>query len=177
MRALAVGRRTTRAPAERRASFSIGLDGIILYIFTVFYEVIFLRRNRERLRPQDWPAPEFGRISMAIWRPGEMSLTRTARVATLYQPAGLTERPAMNLIDPKITHLPLDAEVWLGTQLQTTDRGVEELEQAWLVRPRRKHDQPLPPFDLKAWKAMNRKPRETDENSVGKGWIKPGSRR
>lgn len=51
---------------------------------------------------------------MSIWRPGETSLMRTARVATLYQPAGLMERAVMSLIDPKITHLPLDAEVWLA---------------------------------------------------------------
>ena len=142
----------------------------------MFYEVIPLRRNEQRLRPEEWPAPEFGRISMAIWRPGRTSLTRTARVATLYQPAGLMERSVMILIDPKITHLPLDGEVWLGTQLQTAASGIEEIEQAWLVRPRRKDGQPLPPFDVKAWKAMNRVPANPDENPVGKGWIKPGSR-
>lgn len=149
---------------------------MILYIFTVFYEVIQLRRNAERLRPEDWPDPEFGRISMAIWRPGETSLTRTARVATLYQPAGLMQRPSMNLIDPKITHLPLDGEVWLGTQLKNTDQGVVEVEQAWLVRPTKKDSPPLPPFDVERWKAINRTRGNRDENAVGKGWIKPGSR-
>lgn len=114
---------------------------------------------------------------MSIWRPGETALTRTARVATLYQPAGLMERAVMSLIDPKITHLPLDAEVWMGTQRLNTNRRVEEVEQAWLVRPRKKDDQPLRPFDLKAWKTMNRRRIEPDENGVGKGWIKPGSRR
>lgn len=147
-----------------------------LYINTVFYEVIALRSNAQRLRPEDWPAPEFGRISMSTWRPGKTSLARTARVATLYQPAGLMQRPVMILIDPKITHLPLDGEVWLGTQLRTSDRGVEEVEQAWLVRPRGKDSQPLPPFDLRAWRAMNRTPVEPEEDAVGKGWLKPSSR-
>lgn len=92
---------------------------------------------------------------MATWRPGRTSLTRTARVATLYQPAGLMQRPVMILIDPRITHLPISGEVWLGTQLHTTDKGVCEVEQAWLVRPRSKDAQPLPPFDLQGWRAMN----------------------
>lgn len=112
---------------------------------------------------------------MATWRPGRTSLTRTARVATLYQPAGLMQRPAMILIEPKVTHLPLDGEVWLGTELYTTDQGIAEIEQAWLVRPRSKDGQPLPPFDLQGWRAMNRKPSQPDERPVGKGWIKPSS--
>lgn len=113
---------------------------------------------------------------MATWRPGRTSLTRTARVATLYQPSGLMQRPVMILIDPKITHLPLDGEVWLGTQLHTTDKGVSEVEQAWLVRPRSKDSQPLPPFDLRSWRAMNRASSGPVETPVGKGWIKPGIR-
>lgn len=112
---------------------------------------------------------------MAIWRPGRTSLTRTARVATLYQPAGLMQRPVMILIDPKITHLPLDGEVWLGTQLRTTNRAIVEIEQAWLVRPRGKDAQQLPPFDLKAWKAANQVPANPEESQVGQGWIKPGN--
>lgn len=112
---------------------------------------------------------------MATWRPGRTSLTRTARVATLYQPAGLMQRPAMILIDPKVTHLPIDGEVWLGSELHTTEQGITENEQAWLVRPRSKDGQPLPPFDLQGWRAMNRKAREPDEHPVGKGWVKPGS--
>lgn len=86
------------------------------------------------------------------------------------------QRPAMILIDPKVTHLPLDGEVWLGSELHTTERGIEEIEQAWLVRPRSKDGQPLPPFDLQGWRAMTRKPSEPDAHSVGKGWIKPVSR-
>ena len=113
---------------------------------------------------------------MATWRPGRTSLTRTARVATLYQPAGLMQRPVMILIDPKITHLPLDGEVWLGTQLHTTDKGVSEVEQAWLVRPRSKDSQPLPPFDLRSWRAINQASSSPDKTPVGKGWIKPGHR-
>jgi hypothetical protein len=140
----------------------------------VFYEVIQLRRERLRLHPSDWPAPEFGRIAMSVWRPGRTTLTRTARVATLYQPAGLMQRPAMILIDPKITHLPLDGEVWLGTQLHPTAQGISEIEQAWLVRPRGKSCQPLPPFDLQGWREISRPPSDLNESAVGKGWIKPG---
>lgn len=146
----------------------------ILYIFTVFYEVIQLRRAGQRIHPNEWPAPEFGRVSMATWRPGRTSLLRTARVATLYQPAGLMQRPALILIDPKITHLPLDGEVWLGTELLATEQGISEVEQAWLVRPRRKDAQPLPAFDLKGWREMNRTPSDPNESAVGRGWAKPG---
>lgn len=143
----------------------------------MFYEVITLRRNEQRLRPEEWPAPEFGRITMATWRPGRTSLNRTTRVATLYQPAGLMPRPVMILIEPKVTHLPLDGEVWLGTQLQTTDDGVREIEQAWLVRPRGKDAQPLPPFDLKRWKEISRASGDQRDTPVGKGWAKPGQPR
>ncbi len=144
-----------------------------LYINTVFYEVIVLRRNERRLHPKEWPAPEFGRISMATWSPGRTSLLRTARVATLYQPAGLMQRPVMILIEPRVTHLPIDGEVWQGTQLQTTDKGIEEIEQAWLVRPRGNDSQPLPPFDVKLWNEIRSKSGDRPEPPVGKGWLKP----
>jgi hypothetical protein len=143
----------------------------------VFYEVIVLRRKEQRLHPKDWPAPEFGRISMTVWRPGRTSLNRTARVATLYQPAGVMQRPVMILIEPKITHLPLDGEVWLGSELSSTNDGIREIEQAWLVRPRSKDGQPLPPFDLKRWKEISIASADLRDEPVGKGWTKPGQPR
>jgi hypothetical protein len=113
---------------------------------------------------------------MATWRPGRTSLTRTARVATLYQPAGLMQRPVMILIEPKVTHLPIDGEVWLGTELKTTDAGVREIEQAWLVRPRGKDCQPLPPFDLKRWREISIASADQRDTPIGKGWTKPRQR-
>jgi hypothetical protein len=86
------------------------------------------------------------------------------------------QRPVMILIEPKITHLPIDGEVWQGTQLQTTDKGIEEVEQAWLVRPRGENSQPLPPFDVKRWNEMRQAYGDRPEPPVGKGWLKPEGR-
>lgn len=82
----------------------------------------------------------------------------------------------MNLIEPKITHLPIDGEVWQGTQLHTTDGAIREIEQAWLVRPRGRDSQPLPPFDVKRWNAMRGGSGDRPEPAVGKGWLKPERR-
>lgn len=114
---------------------------------------------------------------MCTWRPGETSLNRTARVASLYQPSGLRERQVMLLIEPKVIHLPLDGEVWQGTQLANTKEGVREFAQAWLVRPRAKDGQPLPPFDVQRWMAIRRASGDMPAPPVGKGWEKPGNRR
>ncbi|WP_439519092.1 hypothetical protein [Hydrogenophaga sp.] len=83
----------------------------------------------------------------------------------------------MILIEPKITHLPLDGEVWLGTEIKSTDAGINEVEQAWLVRHRSKDGQPLPTFDLKRWKEINAASADQRDVPVGKGWSKPGQKR
>ncbi len=139
----------------------------------MFYEVTPLRRNKQRLRPEEWPEPEFGYITMTTWRPGETSLLRTARVATLYTNVGMMRRPALVLIEPKIAYLPMDGEVWEGTQLESTEEGTNEVEQAWLVRPTKKDSPPLPPFDVKLWMEMRRASGDRPQPPVGKGWIKP----
>lgn len=142
----------------------------------MFYEVTKLRRDEQRLHPKDWPAPEFGYITMATWRPGQTTLSRTARVATLFAQAGMLQRSVMVLIEPRITHLPIDGQVWTGSELQSTDQGIREIEQAWLVRPRARDSQPLPPFDVARWNAMRRAARDVPGPDVGKGWLKPGRR-
>jgi hypothetical protein len=138
----------------------------------VFYEVTKLRRNAVRLRPEEWPMPEFGFITMSTWKPGRTPLMRTARVATHHQPADVLDRRVIILIEPRITHLPVDGEVWLGTELHTTERGIEEVEQAWLVRPTTKNSDPLPPFDVKRW-METRRTYDPPEPPVGIGWLKP----
>ncbi len=163
--------------AAGRCDFSANSGLIIaLYIGTVFYEVIQLRRSGERLRFEEWPAPEFGRISMSTWRPGRNALLRTARVATLYTNAWSMQRTAMILIEPRLAYVPLDGEVWEGTQLQNSEQGVIEMEQAWLVRPTKKDAHPLPPFDVKRWMEYRRSSGDVPQPSVGTGWIKPGRR-
>jgi hypothetical protein len=139
----------------------------------VFYEVIPLRSGARKLRPEEWPEPEFGQISMATWKPGETSLARTARVATLYTNVGMMRRPALVLIEPRVTYLPMDGQVWEGTQLATTDEGMKEIPQAWLVRPTTKDSPPLPPFDVERWMKTRRAARDMPQPPVGKGWIKP----
>ena len=113
---------------------------------------------------------------MATWRPGQTSLSRTARVATLYCNSGLLHRPVMILIEPRISHLPIDGEVWEGTQLESTDQGPREVAQAWLVRPRGERAQPLPRFDVERWMKMRRASGDVPQPPVGKGWIKPERR-
>jgi hypothetical protein len=141
--------------------------GNSLYIATVFYEVILLRRNGERLRAEDWSVPEFGYIRMATWRPGKTALLRTARVATLRD--GSTIRV---LIEPKVTFTPFDGQVWEGTELS---EGSKEIPQAWLVRPRAKDAQPLRPFDVKRWMEYRRAYGDFPDKPVGNGWLKPRS--
>lgn len=142
----------------------------------MFYEVITLRRNGEPLRHQEWPEPEFGYITMRTWRPGQTSMIRTAKVATLYTNSGSMQRPALILIEPKIAHLPIDGEVWEGAQLHNSDQGTVEIPQAWLVRPRGKDSQPLQRFDVKRWMAYRRSSGDLPKIPVGKGWLKPERR-
>ncbi len=98
---------------------------------------------------------------------------RTARVATLYTNVGMMRRPALVLIEPRVAYLPMDGEVWEGTELQTTDEGLKEVAQSWLVRPTKKDSPPLPPFDVESWMKTRRAARDMPQPPVGKGWIKP----
>lgn len=128
------------------------------------------------MRHQEWAPAEFGYITMRTWRPGQTSMIRTAKVATLYTNSGSLQRPAMILIEPKIAHLPFDGEVWEGTQLHSSDQGAGEIPQAWLVRPRGKDSQPLPRFDVKRWIQYRRASGDLPDLPVGKGWLKPEGR-
>ena len=103
-------------------------------------------------------------------------MLRTARVATLYTNSGSLHRPAMILIEPKVTYLPIDGEVWEGTELKGSSIGAKEVEQAWLVRPRGKDSQPLPRFDVERWMKMRRASGDVPKPEVGKGWLKPQGR-
>ena len=123
----------------------------------MYCEVILLRLNRKRLRPDAWPAPVFGRVEVSVWEEGQTSMTRPCNVATLRYKHGNTMEPvALVLLEPKVELLPLDAMVWSGREIKNSNLGPVELEQAWLVRIRSPDAPPLQPFDWARWMAARK---------------------
>ena len=65
-------------------------------------EIIELRRNGMRLRPEEWPEPMVGCLRMHYWDGKRNSSRRTLRQLTLYGSWGTTVRPVSTLTDPQL---------------------------------------------------------------------------
>lgn len=89
---------------------------------------------------------------MEDWGGHKSGLRRLAKVVTLRQRYSVSmSRIVLVLIEPRLTHLPLDAQVWAGTILTTENGEVVEIPQRWLVRNTTAGAHPLPPFDWQRW--------------------------
>lgn len=116
-------------------------------------ELIELRRDGLRLRPDEWPAPLVGDLQMDYSDGRQNNSRRTLRRLTLWQSdGGNTRRPGVPLIDPELIDVLGDALLFRGHMLAVQDTRIYEHEQLWLVRPRAARTGPhLPPFDPLRW--------------------------
>lgn len=97
----------------------------------MFCEVIELRNNGLRLRPEEWPAPVAGQLRMAQWDSKHTSYHRAIR---------------------KLVDVVGDAQLLRGDVLHSEDGRIHEHAQLWLLRARQDMDgPPLPPFDIGPW--------------------------
>lgn len=114
----------------------------------MFCEIITLRDNGRRLRPEEWPAPVAGQLRLISSDQRHNNLCRTLRSLTHYQPWGTQMVPRLHLTDPVLLDVVGDAMLFRGVITRVEGSDVWEHEQLWLVRPRAGIDgPPLPPFD------------------------------
>jgi len=112
----------------------------------MFCEVIELRKNGLRLRPEEWPAPVAGQLRMAQWDSSHTSYHRTIRKLVLWVPWGTQIVPGPWLGDAQMVDVVGDAQLLRGDVLHSEDGRIHEHAQLWLLRARRDMDgPPLPP--------------------------------
>ena len=118
----------------------------------MFCEVIELRKNGLRLRPEEWPAPVSGQLQMAQWDSSHTSYHRTIRKLVLWVPWGTQIVPGPWLGDAQLVDVVGDAQLLRGDVLHSEDGRIHEHAQLWLLRARQDMDgPPLPPFDIDPW--------------------------
>lgn len=118
----------------------------------MFCEVIELRKNGLRLRPEEWPAPVAGHLRMAQWDSSHTSYHRAIRKLVLWVPWGTSMVPGPWLGDAQLVDVVGDAQLLRGDVLHSEDGRIHEHAQLWLLRARQDMTgAPLPPFDLGPW--------------------------
>lgn len=118
----------------------------------MFCEVIELRKNGLRLRPEEWPAPVAGQLQMAQWDSKHTNYHRTIRKLVLWVPWGTSMVPGPWLGDAQLVDVVGDAQLLRGDVLHSEDGRIHEHAQLWLLRARQDMDgPPLPPFDIGPW--------------------------
>ena len=83
----------------------------------MFCEVIELRKNGLRLRPEEWPAPVAGQLRMAQWDSSHTSYHRTIRKLVLWVPWGTQIVPGPWLGDAQLVDVVGDAQLLRGDAL------------------------------------------------------------
>ena len=118
----------------------------------MFCEVIELRKNGLRLRPEEWPAPVAGHLRMAQWDSSHTSYHRAIRKLVLWVPWGTSMVPGPWLGDAQLVDVVGDAQLLRGDVLHSEDGRIHEFVQLWLLRPRHdQHGPALPKFDPSPW--------------------------
>lgn len=118
----------------------------------MFCEVIELRKNGLRLRPEEWPAPVAGQLQMAQWDSKHTSYHRAIRKLVLWVPWGTSMVPGPWLGDAQLVDVVGDAQLLRGDVLHSEDGRIHEHAQLWLLRARQDMTgPPLPRFDPTPW--------------------------
>lgn len=117
----------------------------------MFCEVITLRKNGLRLRPDEWPEPIAGRLYLEYWQGSTNNHRRCIRSLDLLARRGSIDVPALRMADAELVDIAGDGMLLRGVELRADGGRVHEHVQMWLVRPRHEKGTALPPFDAKPW--------------------------
>lgn len=125
----------------------------------MFCEVIKLRENGKRLRPDEWPSPVRGELRMTYWDGTHNSSRRTLRDVSLLVSWGTSAVPNIRMADPDWIDVVGGALLMRGMGVHTRDGSTYEHEEMWLIRPLQSLDSPpLPAFDATPWLNAKRLP-------------------
>lgn len=140
----------------------------------MFCEITTLRDNGIRLRPDEWPAPTRGRLTLTQLPGRSMAARRSQRVAELITHWGTTPVPTLQLFDPELVDVAGDALLLRGYVIksQPGDRAAEHV-QLWLARPCMALDSPpLPAFDASKWvRQLPIEERTGNEQTTSERWL------
>lgn len=126
-----------------------------------------------RLRPDEWPAPERGRLTVTYMAADICAVRRTLREANLMTHWVTTPLCRLKLFEPEFIDVVGDGFLLRGHTIRTLDQRVHEHEQIWLVRPRTAEEgPPLPRFDPRPWlKKLPIEERSGREKSTSEQWL------
>lgn len=138
----------------------------------MFCEVITLRKDGMRLRPEEWPEPERGRLVMGHMPATICADRRTVREVSLMGRWVSTARCILRLFDADFVDVVGDGFLLRGHILNVVEKRVFVHEQIWLVRPCQTEDgPPLPRFDVRPFlKKLPIEDRADNEPSVSERW-------
>ncbi|MEN5181795.1 hypothetical protein ABE501_18695 [Comamonas testosteroni] len=107
-----------------------------LYIYTIFCEVILLRKNGRRLSRSEWERPLRGMLELG-WRSKDACvLNRYAHEIGLYEKVGTSSQKSLVLMfEPRVVAIDGQSLIWVGTEVETIAGRVHEFMQAWHVTP------------------------------------------
>lgn len=117
----------------------------------MFCEVITLRKDGLRLRPEEWPAPVRGVLQVDQREARTTSARRAQREVTVMGEWVSAPKPLAFMFDPEFVDVVGDGFLLRGYVITPADGRCYEHQQLWLVRPCPAGGPPLPPFDTQPW--------------------------
>ena len=108
----------------------------MLYIYTVFCEIIPLRLDGRKLCRSEWPPPIRGDLRLG-WRSEEAcALGRPVHELYVIEGVGAgIKRIAAVLLEPRMVKIHGASMIWAGTTTAQIDGRPYEVIQSWLVTP------------------------------------------
>lgn len=140
----------------------------------MFCEVIPLRSQGLRLRPDEWPEPSRGLLRMSHMSHDQCAARRTVRRVDLLGEWVSHPLTLMLLFEPEFVDVVGDGFLLRGHVIDASSGRSYEYEQLWLVRPcSSPKAPPLPRFDVGKWmKKLPVEERTGKEPSVSDQWHK-----
>ena len=111
----------------------------MLYIYTVLFEVILLRKKGRRLKRQEWAAPLRGTLRIKEMDRDKNNAKRNLLTIELWESWTTTSRRGLAVMfDPVLLPSPDDGLLIAGTELESdvaNGLNIYEHRQVWLCRP------------------------------------------
>lgn len=143
-----------------------------LYIHPVFCEVITLRKDGLRLRPEEWPAPLRGKLQVKQQEGRALAARRSLREVQLVGEWVIAPMVLAFMFEPEFIDVVGDGFLLRGNVIQSVEGRCYEHQQLWLVRPTSESDPPLPPFDARPFrKNLPIEERSGNEPSTSEQWL------